>query len=80
MSNKTIGIVDEPNPRGNEDTLDINRHASALTSFIKKSTTPMTIGVQGEWGSGKTSLLNAIYHDLDQDVVYKQIWINSWEH
>ena len=80
MSNKTIGIVDEPNPRGNEDTLDINRHASALTSFIKKSTTPMTIGVQGEWGSGKTSLLNAIYHDLDQDGVYKQIWINSWEH
>ena len=80
MSNKIVGIVDEPNPRGHEDTLDINRHASALTSFIKQSTTPMTIGIQGEWGSGKTSLLNAIYHDLDQEGVYKQIWINSWEH
>ena len=27
----------------------------------------MTIGVQGEWGSGKTSLLNSIYHSLDKE-------------
>ena len=80
MANNTIGIIDEPNPRGNEDTLDINHHASALTNFIKMSTTPITIGIQGEWGSGKTSLLNAIYHNLDNDGIYKQIWINSWEH
>ena len=47
----------------------------------------MTIGVQGEWGSGKTSLLNQIWNDLDDlnkhdDSIddFKQIWINSWEH
>ena len=80
MDNHIVGIVDEPNPRGNEDTLDIYRHASALTEFIKKSTTPMTIGIQGEWGSGKTSLLNSIYYSLEQEGKYKQIWINSWEH
>ena len=34
-NNKYIGIVDEPNPKGSEDTLDIYRHADALTSFIK---------------------------------------------
>jgi hypothetical protein len=80
MNNQIVGIVDEPNPRGNEDTLDIYRHASALTEFIKKTTTPMTIGIQGEWGSGKTSLLNSIYYSLEQEGIYKQIWINSWEH
>ena len=25
----------------------------------------MTIGIQGSWGSGKTSLLNTIYAQLD---------------
>ena len=80
MKNQIIGIVDEPNPRGNEDTLDIFRHATALTEFIKHTMTPMTIGIQGEWGSGKTSLLNSIYHALENESKYKQIWVNSWEH
>jgi hypothetical protein len=47
----------------------------------------MTIGVQGEWGSGKTSLLNQIWSKLeksndehDDDHNYLQIWVNSWEH
>jgi predicted KAP-like P-loop ATPase len=74
-----IGVVDEPNPRGSSDDLDIKRHAKALSKFIKKCPTPLTIGVQGEWGSGKTSILNSIYHDLENEQVYKQIWINSWE-
>jgi hypothetical protein len=76
-----IGIVDVPNPRGSKDTLDIDRHADALTEFIENTSTPMTIGIQGEWGSGKTSLLNAIVHSLEKKPEkYLQIWINSWEH
>ena len=74
-----IGIVDEANPRGASDELDINLHSAALTEFIKKCPTPLTIGVQGEWGSGKTSILNSIYHELNEEGIYKQIWINSWE-
>jgi len=76
-----VGIVDIPNPRGSKDTLDIYRHADALTEFIENTSTPMTIGIQGEWGSGKTSLLNAIVHSLEKKPEkYLQIWINSWEH
>ena len=81
MTNNTtgiIGIVDEANK--GKDTLDIGRHASALTKFIKHTATPMTIGIQGEWGSGKTSLLLKIHSALKADETHKQIWINSWEH
>ena len=39
----------------------------------------MTIGIQGEWGSGKTSLLNSLKGELSEDSTYRQIWINSWE-
>ncbi len=60
MNDRAIGIVDEPNRGDQPDKLDIGRHATALTHFIRKSDTPITIGIQGEWGSGKTSLLNMI--------------------
>ena len=81
MTVKEIGLIDEPNPRGGKDTLDILRHAQALTKFIKDTSTPMTIGIQGEWGSGKTSLLNAIVYELERDKEdkYLQIWVNTWE-
>ncbi|EIC20131.1 KAP family P-loop NTPase fold protein [Thiorhodovibrio frisius] len=77
--NTNFGVVDEPNPRGGQDDLGIGKHAQALTEFIKVAPTPMTIGIQGEWGSGKTSVLNTIYFELEQLGHVKQIWINSWE-
>ena len=79
MNDQAIGIVDEPNRGDQPDKLDIGRHATALSKFIQRADTPITIGIQGEWGSGKTSLLNSIWNKLDQDNEYKQIWINSWE-
>ena len=80
-----IGIVDEPLEKKGEDSLKIKKYSNALVSFIKNSLTPMTIGIQGSWGSGKTSLLNTIYAQLDEanehkdSKDFKVIWINSWE-
>ena len=59
------GIVDEALGKGKEDVLDISNHTKALTKFIRETDTPITIGIQGEWGSGKTSLLNSIYYSLE---------------
>lgn len=82
-----VGIVDKALPEGDKDQLKISSYKDALVDFIKRTDTPMTIGVQGEWGSGKTSLLNKIWADLERfneedDSIddFKQIWINSWEH
>ena len=78
---QTIGVIDEPVRRGASDNLDISVHAEALIDFIKFTNTPITVGIQGEWGSGKTSLINSIYHAFDSDdQTVKQIWINSWEY
>ena len=74
-----IGIVDEPILGQSQDWLEIKKHADALVQFIKETDTPMTIGVQGEWGSGKTSLLNQIKEELSSSKEIRQIWINSWE-
>ena len=82
---ETIGIVDEPLGKAGEDLLKISRYSNSLVKFIKNSQTPITVGIQGEWGSGKTSLLNTIYSELDKANLdpstkdFKVVWINSWE-
>jgi hypothetical protein len=77
---KIVGVVDEPVAPGATDNLDINIHSRSLIKFIQQSNTPITVGIQGEWGSGKTSLINSIYHEFNSDPTIKQIWINSWEY
>ncbi|NNE05178.1 MAG: hypothetical protein HKO64_12380 [Xanthomonadales bacterium] len=42
------------------DTLDLLPYAQALRDFIIECDTPMTIGIQGDWGIGKTSLMNML--------------------
>lgn len=73
-------MIDEPVAPGAPDNLDINIHSRSLIKFIKQTNTPITVGIQGEWGSGKTSLINSIYHEYSSDHTFKQIWINSWEY
>ena len=86
---KKTGIVDEPikpflkGETGQDDRLGINDYAQALQTFIENTDTPMTVGIQGEWGSGKTSLMNKIWKELEgieKNTRYESIWINTWEH
>ena len=77
---QVIGVIDEPVRPGASDNLDISVHTEALIDFIQFTNTPITVGIQGEWGSGKTSLINSIHHSFDSDETVKQIWINSWEY
>ncbi len=77
---KAVGIIDEPVAPGETDNLDINIHSQSLIDFISETSTPITVGIQGEWGSGKTSLINSIHHKFDANGDIKQIWINSWEY
>ena len=62
-----VGIVDQALEPGGVDSLEISSYHEALVDFIKQTDTPMTIGVQGEWGSGKTSLLYQIWSKLEQE-------------
>jgi len=46
-----------------KDQLNLLPYARALKTFIEDCPTPMTIGIQGDWGTGKTSLLNMLRGD-----------------
>ena len=75
------GIKDKPLSGRNEDKLGITDSAEALTKFIDTCQTPMTIGIQGSWGTGKTSILNMMKERMeDKNPSYEHVWVNAWEH
>lgn len=41
-------------------------HVDALTQFIRACESPMTIAIQGGWGTGKTTIINLIAQKLQQ--------------
>ncbi len=62
-----------------EDSLNNKPYARALAEFIESTDTPMTIGLQGDWGIGKTSMMNMIKGCLTNTYCI-QIDFNTWSY
>lgn len=67
---------------GKSDSLGTQDYAEALSQFIRECDTPMTIGIQGDWGIGKTSLLNMIHAYLQgtKGKEYGMVIFNTWHY
>lgn len=78
---KRIVLRDTPITTEDQDYLDLNKYAGALIKFIESTQTPFTISLQGELGSGKSSLMHLLKNHLvnNGDSSYECIWINTWE-
>lgn len=65
-----------------DDQLQITEYYEGLATFITRCQTPMTIAVQGDWGSGKTTALNFVKHTLTSDPTSKVelIEFNTWQY
>ncbi len=74
---KKMGYPDKPVASITEDLFDIEVYVNALCSFIRSCETPMTISIQGDWGSGKTSMMNMMKANM-QGAVWT-IWFNTWQ-
>lgn len=81
---KISSLRDIPVQIGNraDELLGLDPYANALSEFIKDCDTPITIGIQGDWGIGKTSLLNMIDEYLDQKgkSIYWIVRIETWQY
>lgn len=68
--------------KGEKDKLGIGQYEDGLIQFIKHANTPITVALQGEWGSGKTSLMNTLKNNLCdvKDAKFLSVWINTWEY
>ena len=67
--------------KGNDDEFQIGSYEKGLSTFIENTSTPITIALQGEWGSGKTSLMNVLREKLcNESSLFHPVWINTWEY
>ena len=81
LGNKTSNVIDQPAKAG-EDSLNLSAYADALSEFLRNAQSPLTVAIQGEWGSGKTSLMNALKASLvdAKDAPFLGVWINTWQY
>jgi hypothetical protein len=64
-----------------QDSLGFANYADILARVIRDNEGPLTIGVFGEWGTGKTSLLKLIQKELAADPLNTMIvWFNAWQY
>ena len=68
-------------PKVDKDQLGIDKYKKGLKRFLMSAQTPLTVAIQGEWGSGKTTLMNFLRQELCTDKEgYYGVWINTWEY
>ena len=74
MAKTQTGMTDKP---ALEDKFNIQKYINGLASFIKDCEVPMTIAVQGDWGTGKTSIMEMVRKELTG---VKCVWFNTWQY
>lgn len=78
---KRTSISDVPFDE-NVNDFGTERYVNGLIRFIERSSAPITIALQGEWGSGKTSLMTRLKRELCDlpDSLFVGVAINTWEY
>lgn len=77
------GIIDLPIDNKNDDKLEIQSYIDALAQVITTTRTPMTISIQGDWGSGKTSFVKMVLEQVGKTSnksKFSIIEFNTWEY
>lgn len=74
---------DIPLASSDEDRFGVGSYVDSLCNFIRNSSTPLTVAIQGEWGSGKTSFMRMIESQLcDRRLPdtsrFDAIWLETW--
>ena len=77
--------TDHPILEAEEDRFDFQDYAEALSQIVLSGSTPITIGVFGPWGAGKTSLMRLISKYLTgrRTAEHRRahvIWFNAWQY
>ncbi len=81
MNNNVIQINDVP---AKTDSLGMGTRYRGIANFVQHCSTPMTLAIQGDWGTGKTSAMELIRKELSHnlggiEMENFSIWFNTWQ-
>ena len=73
-----VGLTDDPATR---DDLGVSSYYVGLSDFIEGCPTPMTVALQGDWGTGKTTAMQMVRYHLEQVApTAKVVEFNTWQY
>src|SRR5688572_27676571 len=70
-------LLDDP---ALEPALGWADYAGAFAELIEHSPPQFAIGIFGDWGSGKTTLMRAVSRELEERPDVVQVWFNAWRY
>jgi predicted KAP-like P-loop ATPase len=78
-------ISDDTDDVSRQPILDFDAYSNTIVKMIKESHPKFSIGIYGEWGSGKTTLMKVIEqklnpkkNDNNEDIL--TVWFNAWRY
>lgn len=73
-------LTDNPILKRDEDTFQFYPFVEILgKAIIETQSLPFTVGISGEWGSGKTSLLKLL-NGWIKEKNCRSVWFNPWKY
>lgn len=77
-----IGTIDLPCSDIANDQLGMASYVNGLSQFVSNCKTPMSIAIQGDWGTGKTSTMNMLLQMLEKEknAKIKCVYFNTWQY
>lgn len=62
-----------------EDQLGYEDYCDVLSMAVQQADTPISIGILGDWGSGKTSLMRMLESRLNEGGQCITVWFDAWK-
>jgi formylglycine-generating enzyme required for sulfatase activity len=68
-----------------QDRLRFHHYRDVLVKVVREADTPITVGIFGPWGSGKTSLMRLVQESLESGrttthMEAHTVWFNAWKY
>jgi predicted KAP-like P-loop ATPase len=64
------------------DALNFGDFRPVLKEILTTAETPLTVGIFGTWGSGKTSLMGMLRDEIEGEKKYRArtVWFTAWKY